>query len=161
MDAERFGKALGIGVRVTGKALKSAVEAAAAPNPRPYDLSSSKTRTPTSHPDQSVSRHVARTVTQGRTTAAGIRRGGKRFGKAVWEPAARAGSVLWFEVTGSFFALFAVAAGFEVWRRRTALYAPSSVHQPRDKVWFALVMFALFTWFTVSSFLKARRRARR
>ena len=163
MDAERFGRALGIGVRVTGKALKSAVDAAAAPNPRPYQAPAVKPSA--GQPDRSVSRSVARsaaqTITQGKTTAAGIRRGGKRFGEAVWEPAARAGGVLWFEVTGSFFALFALAAGFEAWRRRTAFYASASAHEPRDKAWFALAMFAIFAWFTVSSFLKARRRARR
>ena len=90
-----------------------------------------------------------------------MRRGGKRFGEAVWAPAARAGGVLWFEVTGSFFALFAVAAGFEVWRRRASFYASQAAHEPREKAWFALAMFALFAWFTVSSFIKARRRARR
>ena len=113
MDAERFGRALGIGVRVTGKALKSAVDAAAAPNPRPYQAPAVKPSA--GQPDRSVSRSVARsaaqTITQSKTTAAGIRRGGKRFGEAVWEPAARAGGVLWFEVTGSFFALFAPGRG--------------------------------------------------
>ena len=166
MDAERFGRALGIGVRVTGKALKSAVAAAAAPNPRPYRQPAKEGST--SHPvpvesptaARSVAHSAARTVTRTRSAAAGVRRGSRRFGEAVWAPAARAGGVLWFEVTGSFFALFALAAGFEVWRRRTA-FTPGPAQEPRDRAWFALAMFAVFAWFTLSSFLKARRRSRR
>ena len=154
MDAERFGKALGLGVRATAKALRTAAEAAAAPNPRPVQPSG----TPLAGRAGSAGRSVARGVVQSRVTAAGVKQGGKRFGQAFWGPAARAGGVLWYEVTGSFFALFALAAGVEVWRRRMDFFAAAGA---REKAWFAVAMLSAFGWFTVSSFAKARRRARR
>jgi hypothetical protein len=90
-------------------------------------------------------------------------RGGKRFGQTLWSPAARAGGVLWYEVTGSFFALFALAAGVEVWRHRLDLLAAtrSGASPAAGKVWFAVAMLLVFGWFTVSSFLKAHHRSRR
>ena len=88
----------------------------------------------------------------------GLRRGGKRFGEAVWAPAARAGSVLWFEVTGAFFALFALTAAIELLRHRADFHAAGA---PRERVWFAFAMFVVFGWFTLQSFLKAHRRQRR
>ena len=89
-----------------------------------------------------------------------MKQGSKRFGQAVWAPAARAGGVLWYEITGSFFALFALAAAVEAWRRRLDFFASSS-SGPREKAWFALLMLLAFGWFTLSSFIKASRRARR
>ena len=165
MDAQRFGKAMGIGVRATASALKTAAEAAAAPNPRPFRPVKPVQPAqdfPPSHPQNAspagnAGRIVARGVVQGRVTAAGVKRGGKRFGEAVWGPAARAGGVLFYEVTGSFFALFAFAAGAETWKRHLDLFAASAA---RGKAWFAVAMLAAFTWFTVSSFAKARRRSR-
>ncbi len=152
MDAERFGKALGTGVRATAKALKTAAGAAAAPNPRPF----THTTGPSSAAGQ-AGRTVARGVVQGKVTAAGVKRGSKRFGEAIWGPAARAGGVLWFEVTGSFFGLFALTAGFEVWRRRFDFLTGG---QAREKACFAAAMLLAFGWFTLSSFAKARQRAR-
>ena len=166
MDAVRFGRALGLGVKAAGGALKMAAEAAAAPNPRPLRLPEAARG---EQPDRRT-RSVATGVVQGRAIASGIGQGSRRFGKAVWGPAARAGGVLWYEVTGAFFALFALAAGIEVWHRRRDLLAPFGLPSgtpsgtpsgPREKAWFAVAMLAAFAWFTVSSFVRAHRRARR
>ena len=150
MDAVRFGKALGVGV----KALKTAAEAAAAPNPRPLRPAASSQHSSVGN----AGRTVARGVIQGRAAAVEVRQGSRRFGKAFWGPAARAGGVLWYEVTGTFFALFALAAGVEAWHRRLDFLGPPG---PRQKAWFAVAMLAAFGWFTLSSFLRARRRASR
>ena len=163
MDAERFGRALGLGVRAAGGALKTAASAAAAPNPRPVQPLA--TKSPAASPPAPIQaaagqagRITARDVVQTRVTAASVKQGSKRFGQAIWGPAARAGGVLWFEVTGVFFALFALAAAVETWHRRLALFAPSDA---RGKAWFSVAMLVAFSWFTLSSFINARRRARR
>ena len=152
MDAVRFGKALGIGVRATAAAVKGAAEAAAAPNPRPFDPPG------VLEPERAgqAGRKVARGVVQSRVAAADLKRGSRRFGEAVWAPAARAGSVLWYELTGTFFALFALAAGVEVWHRHTDFLGVSGA---RQKAWFAFVMLVAFGWFTTTSFIKAHKRA--
>ena len=56
---------------------------------------------------------VARGVVEARATTAGVKRGGKRFGEAVWGPAARLSGVLWLELTGVFFGLFMLTSGAE------------------------------------------------
>ena len=155
MDAERFGRALGVGVREGAKALLKAADAAAAPNPRAGQPP--VTRAGTSGAGQ-AGRATARRVVEVRKTGQALSRGGKRFGETIWGPAARAGGVLWFEVTGVFFGLFALAAAAEVWKRRAAFAAGGDA---RHKVWFAIVMLVVFGWFTVQSFRKARARERR
>ena len=131
MDAERFGRALGTGVRETARALVRAADAAVAANPR------------------------SPVVVAPRPQAGNVLAGGKRFGEAMWRPAARAGGVLWHELTGVFFGLFALAAGLEVWKHRGELAAGNG------RVWIAVAMFAAFAWFTFSSFRKARQRGKR
>ena len=97
---------------------------------------------------------AARSVQQ---TSAGVKRGSKRFGQAVWTPLVKVSGVLWLEVTGCFFALFAVFAAVELWRRRGDLHAAGA---PRQHLAFAAAMFLVFGYFTVSSFVKAHRRSR-
>jgi hypothetical protein len=159
MNAERMGRALGRGVRAAGKTLVEVVEAAAAP----ADASSTSSGT---GPDPVLRQPALRAVAGSATPAASgqrqapgrqkssrtgslrtgsLLRGGKRFGQTLWSPAARAGGVLWYEVTGSFFALFALAAGVEVWRHRLDLLAAtrSGASPAAGKVWFAVAMLQL------------------
>lgn len=100
------------------------------------------------------------------STARGVAEGSRRFGRAVWAPAVRLSGVLWLELTGVFFGLFALVAGIAVWRLHTALYAmSSSAHVPasddRTRLFFAAGMVVVFGYFSFSSFLKANRRSRR
>jgi len=110
---------------------------------------------------------AARSAAKGAASAAihveatrqGIARGGKRFGESVWGPFARLSNVLWLEITGSFFGIFALFAGSAVWFHRADLN-PSS-HPPRDARLHLLVFLAMaivFTYFSVSSFVRAYRR---
>ncbi len=100
------------------------------------------------------------------STARGVAEGSRRFSRAVWAPAVRLSGVLWLELTGVFFGLFALVAGIAVWRLHTALYAmSSSAHVPasddRTRLFFAAGMVVVFGYFSFSSFLKANRRSRR
>jgi hypothetical protein len=64
---------------------------------------------------------------------------------------------LWLEITGLFFALFAVFFGQSVYRVRTAWrHGPEHAH---------LLLYAAlavaFAWFSASSFLRAYRKSKR
>jgi hypothetical protein len=147
MDRVRFGKALGVGTREAGKALWKAADAALAPNP-----SAANDR------GRIAGAKLREGVVQARTTTAGVKRGGKRFGEAVWGPVAKASGVLWLEVTGVFFGIFALTAGIELWKRHGDFRTPGD---GRQHAWFALAMLVVFGWFTVSSFVRASRRGKR
>ena len=83
------------------------------------------------------------------------REGGRRFGQAVWGPFTRAGHVLWLEITGVFFVLFALFFASEAWKLR------ATVGVERRHFW-AFVIFAIvFGYFGGSSFVRARRREKR
>ena len=80
-----------------------------------------------------------------------------KFGQAFWEPLKHVSATLWLEITGLFFALFAVFFGQNAWRTRTsALDGPEHAHF----LLYAIVTL-VFVYFCVSSFVKAARRGRR
>ena len=143
MDRVRFGRALGIGARETAKALVKAADAVTAPDP-------AVTRR--------AGKAVAGQIEGAKITASNVRRGGKLFGKAVLAPVAKAGSVLWLEVTGLIFGIFALSAGTYVWKHRQDLHA---VGQARVNVWVVVAMLALFSYLTISSYVRAAARNRR
>jgi len=144
MDRERFGRALGQGAREAAKAVMKAADAAASPNPKP------------------VVRSVARSVIEAKSSAqsktAGIKRGSKRFGEAVWGPFVKLSGVLWLEVTGVFFGIFALTAAIGVWRSRDGFRQGGEAARHG---WFAVFMLAVFGYFAVTSFVRAGRRGRR
>ena len=146
MDTVRFGRALGVGVREAAKAAVKAAEAAASPSPT----------SPLPPPPKRQALLTA-TIRQTRRTGQGVRQGSRQFGKAVWNPFARLSTVLWHEVTGVLYSLFALICGLEAWHGRAAILEdPGRVHE-----WVALGLFAIFAFFTASSFRKASRRQRR
>jgi len=80
--------------------------------------------------------------------------GGKRFGQSFWKRLAHAGRTLWHEVTGVFFALFAVFFAQGMWRVHDA-YLAGAEH---EHFMLYLAMTILFTYFSVSAFVRSRRR---
>jgi hypothetical protein len=151
MDRVRFGRAIGMGARQAAKSLMSAAEAATAENPSP---------------SRPAPRAVP-TVTSLRTAASRIpvpepkvvKAHARSLKKSVWKPFAKFTTVLWLEVTGTFFAIFAVVTGVQAWNWRGAIrLAPSMPDAKRLYVYLAL--FALFAYFTVSSFVRAGRRSK-
>ena len=155
MDSVRFGRALGVGAREVAKALVKAADAATSPNP------SQPTRPPQAEarrPVAPVIQKAAHTAAQVRRTSGGVAEGSRRFGKAVWTPAARLTGVLWLEVTGVFFALFAVAGVSYCWKNWRVLHGGSLTDQ--ERFWVMAAMGAVFGYFCVSNFARARRRSR-
>jgi hypothetical protein len=188
MDSVRFGRALGFGARSAAKALITAVDAAATPSPSaptPARPRPSPPAIPTPHaaaaqgspapqtsfqtpppaqPVQAAARTAARATAQVQKnvqqTRAGVARGSKRFGTSVWRPFVKLSGVLWLEMTGSFFALFALFAAQSTWAHRADLHQTALNHTAHQHFLVSCGVTLGFAYFSVSSFLRARRRSR-
>ena len=154
---------MGTGAREAARAVLKAADAAAAPNPNaartvPGTVQPGPGTVP---PERRAGVRAAEVLQAKRSaaaaTAGGVREGSARFGKAVWRPFVKLSGVLWLEMTGVFFGLFAVTAGVGVWKSRGQFQAGGAVEH---RVWFAVGMLLVFGYFSVSSFVRARRRGR-
>ena len=155
MEPNRFGRKLGIGVRVASRMAKErAAQAASATQSTAAASAAQPSRsTPRPPAPQPASRPAKNLVEPARRVGEGTR----RFGRAFWEPLKHVSATLWLEITGLFFALFAVFFGQNAWRTRTsALHGPEHAHF----LLYAIVTL-VFLYFCVSSFVKAARRGRR
>ena len=187
MDRVRFGRALGIGARQAVKTLVTAVDAATAENPsgrstgpggpagkaragmdaarpgvRPASASGrtiadAAPRQVAETAARSAAKTAARSVVQTRETQTGVRRGTRRLGEAVWRPFVRLSGVLWLEVSGVLFGIFALTALGYLWKLRGAWHAGAAGAR---SLLGAAIMLGLFGYFCVSSFVRARRRER-
>jgi hypothetical protein len=148
MEPKKVGRALGIGVRVASNMLRERVERAAAPHPGPNPGPN-----PAPHPGPVAAGIPAPTVSR----VANAKRGAKAFGQAFLGPFTHAGSILWLEITGLFFALFALFFVQSSYRVRMAWRQGSEHAHLLLYVGLALA----FAWFSFSSFLRAYRKSRR
>jgi hypothetical protein len=175
MDAVRFGRALGFGARQAVKTVTAAVEAATAENPsgkgadkgantgpaapRPQERpAAGTTQTATQTTAHKAAHQAAQTVIKARGAREGLRRGSRRFGGTAWKTITRLGGVLWLEVSGVFFGVFAVFALAAVVHLRGEWHRSAAGHR---QLVVALAMLAFFGYFCVSNFVHARRRERR
>jgi hypothetical protein len=173
MDSVRFGRALGFGARAAAKTLVTAVDAATSPNPsaKSPGSGSGSSDQPISNttPVESrarasaarVGQQAAQTTAKVRQTRQGLKQGSKRFGEAMWGPFVKLSGVLWLEVTGLFFGVFAMFAAGGVWKLRGDLRDTGLNHAGHVHLLLSLVMAAVFGYFCVSSFVMASRRGRR
>jgi hypothetical protein len=107
-----------------------------------------------------LGQQAVRKATQVRQTGQGLKEGSKRFGEAVWGPLAKASGMLWLELTGVFFGIFAVFAAGGAWKMRAALHETAANHDAHGRLLISAAMAAVFGYFCVSSFVKANRRSR-
>jgi hypothetical protein len=151
MDRVKFGRALGYGARHAAKTLVQAAEAANAPNP-----TANKAPSP---PGQMV-------APPGTRASAGVRRipdartvraAGEQAKSSLVTPVVRFSRVVWLQVTGVFFALVAFTMGMAAWKARAAVHAAANSNGAM-RVYAYVAVCALFTYFTVSSFVRAARR---
>ncbi|HEY0309445.1 MAG TPA: hypothetical protein VGB94_14880 [Acidobacteriaceae bacterium] len=157
MDSVRFGRALGKSARAAARGLYEAVDAASSPNPNPArPVPPAASQSPRSTVQQSV-----KTVAQG---AAAYTRQKKavageagRLGRSLLAPFARAGKALWLEVTGTFYAIFAAFFVNYAWRLRGALRSTAVNSVDHQHFLAALVAAAVFLYFTITAFVRARR----
>lgn len=89
--------------------------------------------------------------------AANTRRGIRAFGQALVAPFTHAGAILWLEITGLFFALFAIFFAQSVYRLRGSWSQPA---EGRHLLLYVLLTIG-FAWFSISSFVRARRKTKR
>ena len=168
MDSVRFGRALGVGARVAAKTLATAVDAATSPDPSAAEKAKQGTEAAraaasSSAADKAESRvrqQAAKTTAQVRQTSAGLKEGSRRFRESVGGPLARLSGALWLELTGVFFGIFAVFAASGAWKMRAALHEMAN-HNGDMRFLIAAGMAAIFGYFSISSFVKANRVAKR
>jgi hypothetical protein len=152
MEPNRFGRILGIGVRVASRMAKE--RATQASNKSASQPQASAPRQPGPRPTPPPPQRPTKNYTE---PARRIGVGTRRFTKAVAGPLAHISGTLWLEITGLFFALFAAFFGQSAWRTRaSALHGPEHTH-------FLLycVITLVFVYFCISSFIKASRRGKR
>ena len=100
---------------------------------------------------------AAHTAVQGVRQARGVKHGLRRGLQEAWKPVARLSGVLWLEITGLLFGMLALSAAGAVWRLHGLWNTGRS---GRWQVIGAAAMLALFSYFCVTSFVRARRRER-
>jgi hypothetical protein len=163
MNPNEFGKRLGIGVRVAGRiAQQRAAQAGQAATPPQAGPSasqgtSSSSSQSTSQPAGRVTVHAPRPAAKVNAYGSQARSFSRVAGRSMGgflRPFSRVGGILWLEVTGFFFGLFALYFAQDIWRTH-ASYAAGPQHQ---RFLIAAGMTALFGYLSVSAFWRARRR---
>jgi hypothetical protein len=166
MDRVRFGRALGYGARHAVKTLVTAVDAATAEDPSRKaagQAAETPARPRIQTPPRAAAKVVgaaARTTAQARATKQGVGRGSRRFGEAVWGPFVRLSGVLWLEITGVFFGIFALFGLGAMWKLRGDWHSTATNVENHRSLLGALAMLVVFGYFCVSNFVRARRRER-
>ena len=159
MEPNRIGRILGIGTRVAAKTLRdrTAQATATAPAPPASQPATVLRPAPSASAPPAASSTAAQppAVATSASIAAGSRRfarGAGRFSAAIWRPFAHATGILTLQITGVFFALFAVVFGGHAWQ----LYKASRWRDHHLPLYGGFAV--LFLWFAVSSFWRAGRR---
>lgn len=146
MDKVRFGRALGYGARHAAKALKDAAEAAGTADPKAF------TSRPTPVNAQTVRPRAS--APQSAQAKAPSRRG------SAFAPLKQFSSTVSLQVMGTMFGLFAVVMFQAVLHMRAALRGDFRAPETQ-RVYLASIICVLFTWFAISSFVRASRKSQR
>jgi len=133
MKPQTIGRVLGTGLRVAGRMagqrIAAGAQAATAESP------------------------VQAGVRQVKTAAKSSRNVGRGL-SGFFRPFTRVGGILWLEVTGFFFLLFAAVFATAAWRHH-----PAHIYGPYGKPFLAsAALFLIFAYLGATSFLSARRK---
>jgi hypothetical protein len=131
MKPDRVGRKLGVGMRVASGMLR---ERAA-------------------QTGQALRQDAPDYARRGKNVASGT----KKFRQSIWGPFVHAGSVLWLEITGLFFALFSLFFAQGVYRLR-ASWRSGPDHQ-RFLIYAGVAI--VFLYFAVSSFYRAGKKQKK
>lgn len=150
MDRVRFGRALGYGTRHAAKALIQAANAAAAPGTSQRDTVPRQGATTAARVNNGSTR--VRATPTGATAANAKRVASRSF----LHPVKRYSGTVLLQVVGTFFAVFALLMAQTAWKLRAGFHqpfaSPDALH-----LWLSILLFAVFGWFALSSFLRAGR----
>jgi hypothetical protein len=158
VDNVRLGRRLGIGTRLAAKVLRNQAQKASSNGSASAAMPAAERRQQAARPPaaaqpRSTGTRSARQAVPSGNFILNAARGGRDFGRAFWKPFSAAGRALWHEVTGLFFALFALFFGQALWRFRGAWRSG-----PQHGYFIGcLVMTVLFAYFSVSAFVRSRR----
>lgn len=148
MKAERIGRALGIGFRVAGRIAGQRIAGDSSSVTQPAARTTSRSAATIPAAD-----HRARGQAAGRTTVQ-VGRGVQQGVGGFLRPFKRVGGILWLEVTGVFFFLFALVFGWYMWQSWSSHLPPGW----NRNATISGVFMALFLYLGVSSFWRASRR---
>jgi hypothetical protein len=140
MEPNTVGRKFGIGVRVASKMVLDRAARSSPPSPAAQGASS----------QPPLSQVYAQ---RGKAVASGAR----RFGGAIWTPFAHASGIIWLQITGLFFSLFAIVFASNAYKLRQD-WAAGPGHA-RFLTYCAVTL--LFAWFACSSFYRAGKKQRR
>lgn len=144
MKPEEMGKRLGIGVRVAGRIAQQRASASA--------QAKAQSSSGASAPRPVIDARAAGRR-NGRVAGAATRNLGRGIGGFL-RPFGRVGGILWLEVTGFFFGLFAVYFATDVWRTRLS-YTAGPQHA---RFLISVAMTVVFGYLCVSAYWRAQRR---
>jgi hypothetical protein len=156
MNANEFGKKLGIGVRVAGRIARERAEAHAAGQTLRSAESQGTAELP-SQPPRAVYEPPLRSVPNARAAAKRTHQLTRATGRGIGgflRPFGRVGGILWLEMTGFFFGLFALYFAVDLWRVRLS-YAAGPQH---TRFLIAAALTAVFGYLSGSAFWRAQRR---
>jgi hypothetical protein len=148
MNPNEFGKRLGIGVRVAGRIAQQRAQQAAQAQSSTHPPTQPQGVVESPAPRFTVNPSEMKERTHKYTRAAGRGVGG------FLRPFSRIGGILWLQVTGFFFGLFALFFAQDLWRTRLS-YAAGPQHQ---RFLIAVLLTVVFGYLSVSAFWRARRR---
>jgi hypothetical protein len=156
MDRERLGRALGNGARAAVRTAIEAAEAATADPPRAASAPRQAAPASPQNHSGSTQRSFPQAIILPPETAKRVAPAARNAAKSVAGPLKKASRALWHELTGSFFALFALSFALGTWHDRSSATSPIA----NDRYHFyAFCTFTLvFTYFSVSSFMRAKSR---
>jgi hypothetical protein len=155
MGAETAGRKLGIGLRLAARAARDQAARMAATGPSSAQGTNGASQ-PGSSPMTSGKTQFF-DASRAKSQAKGLAEGTKRFGQAVVGPVAHTGGILWLEITGLFFLLFAGFFAQNVYKFRAAYKSgPEHFH---FLVYSGLTL--LFLGFTLMNFWKARQKEKK
>jgi hypothetical protein len=163
MNANEFGKRLGIGVRVAGRIAQQRTEESARKAQAAQPNGNSQAQGVVEPPSQRVPAGQAsapriipnaREVREIKEKSHKLTRAAGRGVGGFLRPFRRVGGILWLEVTGFFFGLFALFFAQDLWRSRLN-YAAGPLH---TRFLVAAVLTVIFAYLSASAFWRARRR---
>jgi hypothetical protein len=137
MEPNTVGRKFGIGVRVASRMIMDR-----ASHPAPSPAASENQQKPAPLPQ----------VYAGRGKA--VARGARKFGEAMWKPFAHASGIIWLQITGLFFSIFAIVFASNTYKLRQNWSAGPG--HARFLTYAAVTL--VFAYFACSSFYRARKK---
>jgi hypothetical protein len=150
MKPEDIGRRFGIGVRVAGRIAKQRAESRSAET-----SSAGATAAPRNNAQPAAWPRPTREQVRehGKTARRAARAAGRGVGGFL-RPFRRVGGILWLEVTGFFFGLFAAGFAFHLWQVRSS-YASGPQHA---QFLIAAGLTVVFGYLSISAFWRAGRK---